>query len=196
MTDVQYPYDLESLNSRYAVSEDPWHMRSGWEDERQRNLLLASLHHPRYAHTFHPGCAHGELTTELARRSDKVLAADDNRLALTDARTRTAHLSNVDVQWLQLPQQWPTVAKFDLIVLREVGYRLDLAAWAELAEQVRGSLAPDATVLACHRQQHFADRVLKTETLHGTLDSMLGMPRQTQVVDTDFAIDVWTNRPR
>jgi hypothetical protein len=188
------PNALEHLNSLYGACEDPWHMRSGWQAERRRDLLLAALNHPRYGNTFEPGCADGELTAGLARRSDRVLAADDNRPALSQARSRTAHLSNVDIQWMRLPEQWPTEEKFDLIVLHQVGYRLDLAAWAELATAARNSLARDATVLACHHQHEFAARILDTQTLHGILDSILGLKRQTQVVDSDFTIDVWTNR--
>jgi hypothetical protein len=188
------PNTLEHLNHLYGACEDPWHMRSGWQAERRRDLLLSTLNHPRYGSTFQPGCASGELTAGLARRSDRVLAADDNRPALSEARSRTAHLSNVDVRWMRLPEQWPTEQKFDLIVLHQVGYRLDLAAWAELATVARNSLARDATVLACHHQHEFAERILDTQTLHGILDSILGLERQTQVVDSDFTIDVWTNR--
>jgi hypothetical protein len=186
--------DLEHLNTLYGQCEDPWHMRSGWQAERRRELLLAALNHPRYGYTFEPGCAAGELTAGLARRSDRVLAADDNRPALAEARTRTGHLSNVDLRWMRLPEQWPAEEKFDLIVLHQVGYRLDLAAWAELATAARNSLARDATVLACHHQHEFAERILDTQTLHGILDSILGLPRQTQVIDSGFVIDVWTNR--
>jgi hypothetical protein len=188
------PNTLEQLNSLYGACEDPWHMRSGWQAERKRDLVLAALNHPRYGTTFEPCCADGELTAGLARRSDRLLAADDNRSALSEARTRTAHLSNIEVRWMRLPEQWPTEERFDLIVLHQVGYRMDLAAWAELATAVRNSLARDATVLACHEQHEFAERILDTQTLHGILDSVLGLKRQTQVVDSDFIIDVWTNR--
>ncbi|HEY0167707.1 MAG TPA: SAM-dependent methyltransferase [Jatrophihabitans sp.] len=192
--DLEHPNSLEHLNSLYGQSEDPWHMRSGWQAERRRDLLLTALSHPRYGNTFEPGCASGELTAGLARRSDRVLAADDNRPALSQARARTAHLSNVDIRWMQLPEQWPTEEKFDLIVLHQVGYRLDLASWAALATAARDSLGRDATVLACHYQHEFPERILDTQTLHGVLDSILGLTRQTQVTDSEFTIDVWTNR--
>ncbi|MGI8667291.1 MAG: class I SAM-dependent methyltransferase [Jatrophihabitans sp.] len=186
--------DLQHLNDLYGESEDPWHMRGGWLAERRRDLLLASLSHARYGNTFVPGCGAGELIPALARRTERVLAADDNRQALASARSRTEHLSNVDVQWLRLPAQWPLEQGFDLIVLHEMGYLMDLADWAALAEAVRNSLTPDATVLACHRHHEFAGRHLQTETLHSTLDSILGLTRQTRVIDSDFAIEVWTNR--
>lgn len=191
MTDLTDLKDFEYLNTLYGASEDPWHMRSGWQTERQRDLLLACL--PRYGSAFQPGCAAGELTTGLARCTDRILAADEDRPALSKARTRTAHLSNVDVQFLKLPEQWPTGQQFDLIVLHEMGYRLDLANWARLATSVRNSLTPDATVLACHRLHQSQERIPATETLHGTLDSILGLERQTHVADADFVIDVWKN---
>jgi trans-aconitate methyltransferase len=187
--------DLEHLNELYGESEDPWHMRDGWHSQRRRDLLLASLSHARYGNSFVPGCGTGDLLPALAKRTDRILAADDNRQSLASARSRTEHLSNVDVQFLQLPTEWPAEASYDLIVLYEMGYQMDLADWAQLAESVRGSLLPDATVLACHRHQEFSDRYLRTETLHSTLDSILGLNRQTRVLDSDFSIDVWTNRP-
>jgi hypothetical protein len=193
MTDLTDLNDFEYLNTLYGASEDPWHMRSGWQTERQRDLLLACLNQPRYGRAFQPGCAAGELTSGLARRTDRILAADDNRPALSQARIRTAHLSNVDVEYLKLPEQWPTGQHFDLIVLYEMGYRLDLADWACLATSVRNSLTPDATVLACHRLHESEERILATETLHGILDSILGLERQTHVADADFVIDVWKN---
>ncbi|HTZ43817.1 MAG TPA: class I SAM-dependent methyltransferase [Jatrophihabitans sp.] len=186
--------NLEHLNDLYALAEDPWHMRGGWLADRRRELLAASLHHPRYGSAYVPGCGAGEVIPALARRTEWLVATDDNRPALAEARVRAEHLSNVHLEYRKLPDDWPVAQRFDLIVLSEMGYLMDLADWATLADRVRGSLTPDATVLACHRNQHFPGRYLGTETLHGTLDSILGLTRQTQVLDADFAIDVWTNR--
>jgi hypothetical protein len=187
--------NLEHLNDLYGLAEDPWHMRGDWPLERRRELLVASLNHARYGRAYLPGCGGGELIPVLARRTERVLATDDNRPRLAEARARTEHLSNVVIDYRQLPEDWPTGQRFDLIVLNELGYLMDLSDWAGLAEAVRSSLRPDATVVACHRNEQFSGRFLATETLHGTLDTMLGLARQTRVIDADFAIDVWTNRP-
>jgi 2-polyprenyl-3-methyl-5-hydroxy-6-metoxy-1,4-benzoquinol methylase len=186
--------NLEHLNDLYGIAEDPWHMRGDWLAERRREMLVASLHHARYGSTFVPGCGSGKLIPALARRTEFLLAADDNRPRLTEARNETEHLCNVQIEYRQLPAEWPNGQQFDLVVLSEMGYLMDLADWATLANAVRGSLAPDATVVASHRNHHFAGRYLGTETLHGTLDSILGLTRQTRVIDSEFAIDVWTNR--
>jgi SAM-dependent methyltransferase len=192
MTDLS---DLRHLNELYAASEDPWHTRSGWYQQRKRQLLLACLTEPRYAETFEPGCGDGTLTQALATRSDRVLAVDNARELIGLTRQRTEHLSNVSVERAELPQEWPHHRTFDLIVLHEIGLTFDPAHWADLAASVRDSLAPDGTVLACH-WKHAGGTQLAAETLHGLLHSILGMPRYSKVSDADFILDVWTNRSR
>jgi hypothetical protein len=188
--------DLHHLNDLYAASEDPWHMRGGWYTERKRDLIMASLPNARYGATFEPGCADGELSVHLARRSDRLLAADRRREAVTVTRDRTAHLSGVSVERLDLPVEWPLTETFDLIVLHELGALFTPSEWADTATAVLHSLTADATVLACHWRHDFAERSLEADTLHGLLDSILGLPRQTRVSDADFTIAVWTTRSR
>ncbi|MCW2523976.1 MAG: SAM-dependent methyltransferase [Frankiales bacterium] len=188
--------DLQHLNELFAASEDPWHTRSGWYSERKRELLLASLPNARYSSTFEPGCRGGDLTLSLASRSDRVLAVDARREAVSQAAQRTAHLSNVDVQRRYLPEEWPANERFDLIVLHEIGLGFDPANWAGLAAAIRDSLSADATVLACHWKHEFAERNLDTHTLHNLLNTIMGLPRQTTISDSDFTLDVWTTRQR
>jgi SAM-dependent methyltransferase len=188
--------DLHHLNELFAASEDPWFTRGGWYSRRKRDVLLASLADPRYGSTFEPGCRDGDLTLALASRSDRVLAVDARREAVAEATGRTAHLSNVVVERGHLPEDWPRNEKFDLIVLHEIGLGFDPADWAGLATQVRDSLTDTATVLACHWKHEFADQNLAAETLHGLLNSILGLTRQTKIADADFILDVWTTTSR
>ena len=189
------PADLAYLHAMYARDDDPWHLREGWYERRKLQLLLACLPRQRYAAVFEPGCSVGEVTARLAERCDLVLAADFHADAVAAARKRTADLPNVEVRQLLLPRQWPSGSRFDLIVLSEIGYFLSPPAWAELCGRVAGSLAGDATVLACHWRRDFAERTLPTAALHAQLGQALGLPSHTSVTDTDFAIDVWTTSP-
>lgn len=188
--------DLQHLNELFAASEDPWFTRGGWYGRRKRDLLLAALADPRYGSTFEPGCRDGDLTLALASRSDRVLGVDARRDAVAAATERTAHLSNVVIHRGHLPEDWPRHQKFDLIVLHEIGLGFDPADWAGLAMEVRDSLTDTATVLACHWKHDFSDQNLAAETLHGLLNSILGLPRQTKIADADFILDVWTTGSR
>jgi SAM-dependent methyltransferase len=189
---ITEPADLAYLNGLYARDRDPWHLREGWYEHRKLQLLLACLPRERYTAAFEPGCSVGEVTAGLAERCDLLIAADFHADAVAAARQRTAGLPNVEVRQLLLPQQWPREARFDLVVLSEIGYFLSRSAWAELCARTRASLAADATVLACHWRRDFAERSQATDTLHACLGSALALPRQTRVSDADFAIDVWT----
>jgi trans-aconitate methyltransferase len=192
---VTEPADLAYLNALYAQDRDPWHLRDGWYERRKLQLLLACLPRERYAAAFEPGCSVGEVTARLAERCDHVLAADFHADAVAAARQRTAAASNVEVRQLLLPQQWPADARFDLIVLSEIGYFLSAPAWAELCTRAGHSLADNATVLACHWRRDFAERTLPTAALHAQLGKVLGLPQHTSVMDADFVIDVWTTSP-
>jgi len=190
------PADLAYLNGLYARDRDPWHVREGWYERRKLQLLLACLPKERYAAAFEPGCSVGEVTAGLAERCDRLLAADFHPDPVAAARQRTAGLPNVEDRQLLLPQQWPREARFDLVVLSEIGYFLSRSAWAQLCARTRASLAADATVLACHWRRDFAERRQDTDALHACLDSVLTLPRHTRVSDADFAIDVWTTGSR
>lgn len=195
--------DQTHLNELFASSEDPWHSRTGWYQDRKRGILLASLPEARYATAFEPGCAGGALTVGLAGRCEQLLGVDASREEVAAAAERTRHLSNVRIEHGVLPADWPP-QKFDLIVLNEIGLSFDPADWACLAGAVRDSLLPEATVVACHWKhdaisggdQPPGGERLAAETLHGLLHSVLGLQRQTKIADQDFILDIWTNRGR
>ncbi len=190
------PADLAYLSALYAQDRDPWHLRDGWYERRKLQLLLACLPRERYAAAFEPGCSVGEVTARLAERCDRVLAADFHADAVAAARQRTAGSPHVEVRQLILPRQWPPGTRFDLIVLSEIGYFQSAAAWAELCGLAAGSLAGEATVLACHWRRDFAERTLPTDALHAQLGDALRIPKHTSVTDADFVIDVWTASSR
>ncbi len=190
---VDAPVDLAYLNGMYATGTDPWRIEHGWYEQRKRRLVLGCLPRQRYRYAFEPGCSGGTLTRELARRCDKLLAADLSEVAVRATRDRVLGCPGVQVAQLLLPDEWPSRRRFDLIVLSELGYFFREASWAELCAQVASTLAADATVLACHWRHDFAERTLPTTRLHGLLADALGLASQTSLADADFLIDVWTN---
>src|ERR1700761_5340667 len=89
----------------YQQSDDPWKLREGWYERRKRSLALALLPRPRYRNAFEPGCANGELTVELAKRCDTLLAADLHETAVRLARERAAAMPQVRVEQRTVPLQ-------------------------------------------------------------------------------------------
>ena len=123
----------------YEGDPDPWSFRTRWYEQRKRELILASLPRPSFRHGYEPACANGETSAVLAQRVDWLLCSDYSAAAVALARERLAALENVRVEQHSLPEDWPR-ARFDLIVLGEVGYYLAPKAGQRAAEQAGGSL--------------------------------------------------------
>ncbi len=190
------------FNSLYASNPDPWNVTGSWYEQRKIALVLASLPDARHSFAYEPACGTGEMTAQLARRCDKVLASDSSPHAVEAARKRTADLPNVEVAQHVLPEAWPPGdGQFDLVVISELGYYLQPAALGELASRCAASLRPGGTLVACHSLLPFDDRLLRTPMVHDTLSAALARahPAGTGASITasvrhdepEFRIEVW-----
>ncbi|MFT4070072.1 class I SAM-dependent methyltransferase [Paraburkholderia sp.] len=189
----------------YRRSDDPWRLREGWYERRKRSLTLALLPRPRYRNVFEPGCANGELTVELAKRCDALLAADLHERAVTLARARVAGASSgspgspshVRVERRTVPREWPGEAgPFDLIVVSEFAYYLDAAELETLAARIAASLTTDGTLLACHWRRPFAEALESADRAHALFDARCGLARLAHHDEADLLIDVWSRDAR
>lgn len=187
----------------YRQDSDPWLVRRRWYEERKRALLLASLPQQRYAYAYEPGCGNGELTVALARRCERLLAADGSPEALQLAQRRLAEAgvgNNVSLAQHRLPQDWPRSvpggAKFDLIVLSEIAYYLSPEELALVVEHAIASLAPGGSIVLCHWRAPFPQRLLSTVRVHAAFQDAPGLHRVLRHEETDFLLGIWSNDAR
>lgn len=187
----------------YRDDADPWLVRQRWYEERKRALLLASLPQRRYRHAYEPGCGNGELTVELARRCNHVLAADLSDAALRLARQRLLDAgqdAHVSLAQHRLPQDWPRILpgadKFDLIVLSEIAYYLSPEELARVVEHSVASLAPGGSIVLCHWRAPFAQRITSTVRVHAAFQDAPGLQRVLRHEETDFLLGIWSNDAR
>ncbi|NYH20282.1 class I SAM-dependent methyltransferase [Paraburkholderia bryophila] len=185
------------FDNLYRRSDDPWHLREGWYESRKRSLTLALLPRPRYRNAFEPGCANGELTFELAKRCDALLAADLHERAVQLAGERLAGASQVRIERRTVPRDWPVEAgPFDLIVISEFAYYLQATELDALAGCIAASLTPDGTLLACHWRRPFAEALESADTAHALFDARCGLTRLAHHDEADLLIDVWSRDAR
>lgn len=189
------PHTRADFDSLFATSDDPWQFRSRWYEHRKRALTLASLPAARFASAWEPGCANGELSAALATRCDRLLATDGSEPAVLAARSRNAANAHVEVRTAWLPRDWPA-GRFDLIVVSEVAYYLDEAALADFCGRLRGTLAPGATVLACHWRRPIDGCTFNGDEVQRRIGSSLGLPRLLEIVDADLRLEVWCDDAR
>ncbi|WP_447650912.1 class I SAM-dependent DNA methyltransferase [Pseudomonas abietaniphila] len=178
----------------FADSDDPWAFRTRWYEQRKRDLTLAALPRQRYARVFEPGCANGELSLRLAQRCDALLCMDMSARAVELARGRLSQYPRAEVIEGRLPQDWPE-EKFDLIVISEWAYYLEPALFIEVIERIASSLTPEGAVLACHWLHPIEGCPMLGREAHALLDKHLAMQRTVQHEETDFLLEMWSNKP-
>jgi hypothetical protein len=174
----------------YREHEDPWGFRSRWYEARKRRLTMAALPDEHYRTVFEPGCSIGVLTSDLASRSDRVLAMDVASAAVRQARCVLP--DHVEVRLGSVLSDWPE-EEFDLIVLSELGYYFERQQWRRLSE-----LAVESTrdLIAVHWRHSVADYPLGGDEVHRVLAesaSRRGLTRIAEHVEADFRIDVWSS---
>jgi len=139
-------WDRSVFDRIYAQAEDPWQVEtSPYEIEKYRRTL-AALPPGRFASALEVGCSIGAQTVQLAARCDRLLALDISPEAVRRTRERCGGLAQVQVRQAMIPRDWPE-GPFNLIVLSEVLYFLDLDDIAAAARRAAASLAPGGVIL-------------------------------------------------
>ncbi|RAR54632.1 nodulation protein S (NodS) [Paraburkholderia unamae] len=189
------PEPLESyFDSKFTSNPDPWNYEESWYEARKRAVLLAALPRALYDNAFEPGCANGFLSAELAQRCGHLLCADFSPRAVAIARARLRKFANVNVRRLVMPRDWP-VGKFDLIVVSEFAYYLDIGECTVLAQHAASSLANLGVLASCHWRHGGELWMLNSARVHSIFTQAAeddALHTVVHIEDTDFLLDVWT----
>jgi len=155
----------DALHQLHAVHSDPWGVDSRWYEQRKRDLVLALLPLPKFAHALDLGCSTGALTEALAERCGRVTAVDNSLAAITRARARLSENASVDVVELDITSAWPP-GRFDLVVLSEVGYFLSPTGLDTVIDRIAGSLEEDGVVVLAHWRHDISGWVSDADDVH------------------------------
>ena len=190
---------IKYFQQLYQQNSDPWNVRENWYERRKRQLVLASLPQQRYLNVFEPGCGNGELTVELSKRCDRMLASDGAESAVELAVKRLAQeprCNHVTITRQSLPHEWPKESRdvFDLIVISEIAYYLQPADFTKLVSNTLESLSSGGTLLMCHWRHPFKDRTLDTYQVHDTFSALIDLHHFAHYEETDFLLDVWNKK--
>ena len=112
------------------------------------------------------------------------------------ARRTCEHRQNVELDVGTVPDRWPT-GLFDLVVLSEIGYYVDLQGVARLRNRAIESLRPGGTMIAVHWLGHSSDHVLHGDQVHGALEDRRlqhCVTHRDRAVEHGFRADVWRRR--
>lgn len=185
----------EYFDDLFATTDDPWRFRDRWYESRKRALTLACLPRASYASGYEPGCANGELSAALADRCDRLLVSDGTEKAVALAAQRLGGMRHVSVAQAWIPDDWPD-ARFDLIVVSELAYYLEVDALERLADKMKRSLLPGGDIVGCHWRHPIEGCRLGGDAVHEALSGALSLPIVWSLVDPDFRLEVWSDDAR
>ncbi|WP_244444020.1 PIG-L family deacetylase [Clavibacter michiganensis] len=189
------PTAAERFDAAYARAEDPWRVTTRWYERRKRLATLAALPDERYGRALEIGCSIGVTTAGLAERVDELLAVDVAPTAVERARVRLADTPHVRVEVRDVGADWPEGA-FDLVVMSEVGYYLDDAAFDRVLAALPGALGADGSLVACHWRHPEGDFRRTGDEVHARLAAVPGLHVLMRHEEDDFLLEVLSADPR
>ncbi len=137
------------FDALYSAKGDPWGFSTSQYERDKYEATLGALGRQHYGRALEVGCSIGIFTRRLASRCDALTAIDASVVAVEAARRACADCGNVSVELGMVPSGFPD-GRFDLILLSEVLYYLDVADLWRVADRCAETLAPDGEVVLCH----------------------------------------------
>ncbi len=182
----------EYFEGVYDADDDPWNFTTSRYEAEKYDATVNALPREHYESAFEIGCSIGVLTARLAAKCEMLRAIDVNEKAVRQARERCANLSNVRIEKMEIPKQFP-VEKFDLIVVSEVGYYLSVEDWRTAQEKILAHLHSKGSVILVH-WTHFVDDYPQTgDAVHDSFAEFANGQAELLKAErtADYRLDVW-----
>lgn len=176
------------FDEQWSGTDDPWDQASRYYETRKYDLTAAMPRRRRYRRAFEPGCATGLLTERLLRRCDEVVAIDRHPHAVDVTRTRVGTNPGASLEVGRIPDDWPDGA-FDLIVLSEVLYYLDLPTLRRCLDRAVESLETDGELVVVHYRVPVRDHALLGDVVHRHIDARPELRRFGRHVEEEFVLE-------
>jgi SAM-dependent methyltransferase len=184
---------------KFQRNLDPWNYTHSAFERFKREVFLRACGPAKRGRVLELGCAIGETTQPLARRSLRLLAVDASPTALREAARRCAKLKNVTFCQSLLPQQMPR-GPFDLIVVSELVYYMPSHHLSRLADRIETALAPGGDVVVLDHRRPFDDAAVLPSLAHCGLRRRFARSMRLTMAQSyrDFEIFVFRkhHRPR
>jgi SAM-dependent methyltransferase len=183
----------------YEASADPWSFATSPYEYQKYKATMAALPRAHYANAFEIGCSIGVLTQMLADRCSHMLAVDASALPLQAARERLATYTNITIQQMSIPGEFPDDS-FDLIILSEVGYYLSMPDLEHARQLLLDSLNPGGHLLMVHWTPFVHDYPLTGDQVHDFFLQVAQPGGQlnhlTNQQGSTYRLDLFEKKPR
>ncbi|MBE9137635.1 methyltransferase domain-containing protein [Nodosilinea sp. LEGE 07088] len=177
----------------YQAAPDPWQFETSTYEAAKYAATLAALPRPQYRSALEIGGSIGVLTERLATRCAALLSVDLSPTAQAQAIARCQHLPQVGFDIMNVPHDYPA-ARFDLILLSEVGYYW---CWDDLRlaqQKIYASLEPGGQLLLVHWLHDAPSYPLRGDDVHNAFSEFAVASQLTHLSgsrNTDYRLDLY-----
>lgn len=191
MVNIVQPNTLtpDYFDKVYAANADPWGFETSDYERGKYADTLKSLPRSEYRNAFEIGCSLGVLTAQLAGCCGKVLAVDGSEMPLTRARELCRGLGNVEIQQMQVPDQFPD-GLFDLILVSEVGYYWSPGDFQKAQTAILEHLEPAGQLMLVHWTPPVHDYPLTGDEVHEAFLRLPGLKHLSGHRAETYRLDV------
>jgi len=173
----------------YAANADPWGFETSDYEKGKYADTLRSLPRSHYKNAFEIGCSLGVLTAQLAPRCGRLVAVDGSEAPLVRARELCRNIQNVEVQQMQVPDQFPG-GLFDLILVSEVGYYWSPDDFTKAQATILAHLEPGGQLMLVHWTPPVHDYPLTGDEVHEAFLKMDGLKPLSGHWEETYRLDV------
>ena len=182
----------EYFETVYNAKDDPWNFTTSEYEARKYGATINALPRENYESAFEIGCSIGVLTARLAEKCQSLLSVDVNEKALRQARKKCENLPNVRLEKMRIPDEFPD-EDFDLVVVSEVGYYLNIEDLAQTQEKIIKRLKRGGNVILVHWTHFVPDYPQTGDAVHDSFAKFAeGKARHLKTERTeDYRLDAW-----
>ena len=173
----------------YTKTTDPWDFEKSEYERLKYQKTIVSLPNDRYHSALEVGCSIGVLTEKLAKHCDELLSIDISEHALETAKKRLAAIKNVRLEKAAIPEGFP-IGNYDLLVLSEVGYYLDLRDLFKAKKLIKDNLQRGGDLILVHWTHYVSDYPLTGDQVHEVFLKDEDFKKLTEFRTADYRLDV------
>ena len=191
MVNIAQPNTLKPdyFDRVYAANADPWGFETSDYERGKYADTLRSLPRTEYNNAFEIGCSLGVLTAQLAPCCKTLLAVDGSEAPLVRARQLCRDLPNVQIQQMQVPDQFPGGA-FDLVLISEVGYYWSPDDFQTAQAAILEHLEPSGQLMLVHWTPPVHDYPLTGDEVHEAFLKLPGLKHLSGHREETYRLDV------
>jgi 2-polyprenyl-3-methyl-5-hydroxy-6-metoxy-1,4-benzoquinol methylase len=149
----------------FAQGGDPWRYEDDGISETRKTLILDLLPAVPVSSLLEIGCASGWMTQDLCKRAERITAIDCSSVALSLAKERCSHCSNIEFAEVDLLTH-SLEGRYEIVICAGVLNFFPRAAQVGIRDKIVERVQPGGLLLLEHLRERMVGYEVAGKDLH------------------------------